>query len=71
MEIKSLNINRLPSYEIEFLKSESIVLCKFLNDVEDFKENCFYALSLELVLKYQSQGDCYFVEKVGGDCNGS
>lgn len=66
MEIKALSINRLPSYEVGLLNPSSIVLCKFLNKVDSFKEGCCYALPLELVLKYQNQGDCYFVEKIGG-----
>ncbi len=70
MEIKALSINRLPSYEVGLLNPTSIVLCRFLNNVGYFKEGCFYALPLELVLKYQNQGDCYFIEKVGGVKNG-
>ena len=71
MEIKALSINHLPSYEVSLLRPDSIVLCRFLNKVDEFNEGCFYALPLELVLKYQSQGDCYFIEKAGGVENGN
>jgi hypothetical protein len=64
MEIKALSINHLPSYEINLLQADSIILCKFLDDYENFKSGNVYSLRFEQAKELQNLGLCYFSEKV-------
>ncbi len=70
MEIKSLSITNLPSYEVVLLKPDSFILCKMIvdckNSGDSFKAGFVYRLPLARVQEIQQAGNCYFVEKVGG-----
>lgn len=58
---KPIKVEKLPSYELPLLQN-SIVICKFHEDHEEYKAGECYALPYSKIQELKEF--CYFVEKI-------